>query len=46
MESSVMSCPFALRSQAGLGDPEGLAGLLEAAADAAVEQLVPDTDDH
>src|SRR5512133_435975 len=46
MESSVMSCPFALRSQAWLGDPEGLAGLLEAAADAAVDQLVPDADDH
>src|SRR5215211_7272643 len=46
MESSVMSCPFALRSQAWLGDAERLAGLLEAAADAAVDQLVPDADDH
>ena len=38
--------PFRSSSQAWLGDPEGLAGLLEAAADAAVEQLVPDADDH
>src|SRR5215212_4300379 len=46
MESSVMSCPFALRSRPRSGDAQGLAGLLEAAADAAVEQLVPDADDQ
>src|SRR5215211_2489041 len=46
MESSVMSCPFALRCQAWLGDAERFPGLLEAAADAAVEQLGQEADDH
>ena len=44
--SSVMSCPFALFVSGLARRPQGLAGLLEAAADAAVEQLVPDPDDH